>query len=346
MKPCPRLFPFVYVMGLLFPLASAGCAGSAIEPGHRGLLFEPRQGGLKHEVLQPGYHSMSSCFLRSVCASIDDFDVTYSTRKELVKTTSLEGLSMDLSVAIIYHPIISELYELDTQIGQNYYDEVLGPEFRSAARGVFARHSYQDLQRQNEKIENEIEVEVRRRIGGKHIEVASVTMEQISYAPEIAQAIQAKMVGEQEALRQKKAIENDALRKKLELENAAEQAKLKAEGAIVAKRNEHRLADEQASIDKVKAEGDAAVRITAAKAQAQETTLLAEANAKQKRSEYSTITPLVVQMHAYDALGQLGGSGTHIMLGDWSRAPNFLFPHAVWPSGMPVAVGGGPAASK
>ena len=38
------------------------------------------------------------------------------------------------------------------------------------------------------------------------------------------------------------------------------------------------------------------------------------------------LTPLMVQMHAYDALSKLGGTGTQILLGDWSRVPNFLFP--------------------
>jgi hypothetical protein len=33
-----------------------------------------------------------------------------------------------------------------------------------------------------------------------------------------------------------------------------------------------------------------------------------------------------VMMHAYDALAQLGGSGTTIVLGDWAHVPNFLFP--------------------
>jgi len=32
-------------------------------------------------------------------------------------------------------------------------------------------------------------------------------------------------------------------------------------------------------------------------------------------------------MHAYDALGQLGGKDTTIMLGDWSKLPGWLFPH-------------------
>jgi hypothetical protein len=33
-----------------------------------------------------------------------------------------------------------------------------------------------------------------------------------------------------------------------------------------------------------------------------------------------------VMIHAYDALGQLGGSGTTIVLGDWAHVPSFLFP--------------------
>ena len=37
------------------------------------------------------------------------------------------------------------------------------------------------------------------------------------------------------------------------------------------------------------------------------------------------ISILLAQV-AYEALGELGGSGTTIYLGDWSHAPSFLFP--------------------
>jgi hypothetical protein len=55
--------------------------------------------------------------------------------------------------------------------------------------------------------------------------------------------------------------------------------------------------------------------------------LLAKGQAEKNRAEGLSITPLMVQMHAYDALGQLGGKGTNIMLGEWSHVPSFLFPH-------------------
>src|SRR5262249_17389232 len=162
--------------------------------------FDPRNGGLQHEVLQPGYHRTG------MSGRVDDFDVTYSTHKEEVRTVSQEGLAMDLRVAVIYRPIISELYQLDTEIGPNYYEEGIRPEFRSAARGVFARHAYAELQAKNEKIEDEIEVDLRRRVTGKHLEITSVTLEEIAYAPEIANAVRSKLVGEQEAARQKAAL--------------------------------------------------------------------------------------------------------------------------------------------
>jgi regulator of protease activity HflC (stomatin/prohibitin superfamily) len=314
---------------LSIAILSSGCAGVMIEPGHRGLLFNPRDGGTKQEPLTPGYYSLPSCFLRSACSRVDDYDVTYSTRKEEIQTTSSEGLVMELRVAVIFRPIVQELYQLHTEIGPSYYDEVIGPEFRSAARGVFARHSYLDLQKQNEKLEDEVETETRRRCHGKHVEIASITLESITYAPAINQAVQAKLVGEQEAIRKKAAAESEALREKLALEHDAEKERLKAETARKAKEDERKMAEEQAKVDAVRADARvtaAKADVTVAKAEAEATTIRAKAKAEELRADTQGITPLVVQMHAYDALGNLGGKGTTILIGDFSHLPGFLFP--------------------
>jgi regulator of protease activity HflC (stomatin/prohibitin superfamily) len=303
----------------LLLLSICGC-GYVVEPGHRGLLFNPRRGGLQPDVLAPGWHRVG------VYGRVDDFDVTYSTKHEDLHTISAEGLAMDVRVSLIFRPIVGELYDLDVEIGPNYYEEVVGPEFRTATRGVFARHSYLEVQRINEKLEDEIEAELRRRIAGKHIEVSSVTMEAVDYAPEIAAAIRAKLVGEQEAIRRKAQLEADALRQRLELEHEAEREKLQTEAELRKKERERRLAEEQSTIERVQADTEAQTRVTRAKAEAQAIATLAEAKAKEKRAESVALTPLMVQMHAYDALSHLGGSGTTIMLGDWSHVPSFLFP--------------------
>jgi regulator of protease activity HflC (stomatin/prohibitin superfamily) len=289
-------------------LLLCGC-GATIEPGHRGLLFDERHGGLQHEVLDEGWHRLRRH------SRIEDYDVTYANTKETVHTISSEGLGIDIRVSLRYRPIAHELYNLVTEIGPKYYDEVVGPEFRTATRGVFARHSYLEIQRINEKLENEIEDELRRRVAGQHVEISSVTMEEVSYGPDITSTIRAKVVGEQDALRRKQAqsAEQDRLRDHDEAELRRKQA-------------EHRIADEQASIDKVQAETESQVRVTRAKAEAQAISILAKAHAEERHAESTTLTPLMVQLHAYDALAKLGGTGTQIMLGDWSRVPSFLFP--------------------
>ncbi len=343
----------------------SGCASSLVEPGHRGLLFDPKNGGLQQEVLRPGHYRHGLCII-GPCARVDDFDVTYSRRQEQIHTTSQEGLALDLTLTVVYRPIVAELYQLDTEIGPNYYDEVVGPEFRSTSRGVFARHSYLELQKSNEKIENEIEAELRRRIAGRHVEVSSVLLEKVGYAPEIALAVRARLVGQEEAARLKAEQENEAARKKREIEIRAEQERLAAEAAAAQqklvleqdalhkklaleaaaaqkrlvleqeaaqetaridldlrrKKSELELAQQQAQIDKLQAEA----RLAQAKADAQARIALARAKADETRAEAAGITPMHVMMHAYDALGKLGGTGTSIMLGDWSKVPSFLFP--------------------
>lgn len=49
-------------------------------------------------------------------------------------------------------------------------------------------------------------------------------------------------------------------------------------------------------------------------------------------------------MKAYEALGQLGGTNTTIMLGDFSRLPAWLFPPSVTSHAIMPPMGSGPRA--
>jgi len=358
---------------------ATGCAGALVEPGHRALLFDPGNGGIQHEVLQPGWYR-TACGMftpANKCPRVDDFDVTFSTAKEEVRTLSMEGLPLDLHIAVVYRPIVSELYLLDTEIGTNYFDEVVGPEFRSAAIGVFARNSYQDLQKKNGAIEDEIEKELRARLRGRHVEVSSVLIEKVNYDPRIMESLQARVVTQEQTLAERQREDNAAAlekhrieleteaiqtraehkktelasqteQKKLELEADAAQKKLAAQTELEVKkieiqkdtdeekfridselRNkkaEKQLTIEQGQIDRMKAESDSAARVVSAKGEAQARMALASAAAAETQAQAANITNNQVMMHAYDALGKLGGTGTTIMMGDWAKVPNWLFP--------------------
>ncbi len=335
-------FSNAHLAAVIAASLAAGCHYQTVQPGHLGLRYDPAV-GLRREVVPEGKHSLGWCFIRD-CGRIVDFDVTFSTKAETLKTTSLEGLALDLELSVIYKPIISELYELDTEIGQNHYEEVVGPEFRSAASGVFAHHSYTELAANKEKIEDEIEKDVQRRIKGKHIAIASITLESIQYAPEIQTATRQRLVAEQESVRQKAAIEQDAARQKTQMENdalkqklaleqetAQKQARIESQAQeqelamkteLASKKNERAIAEEDALLEKAKA----SATVVKARADAEAITIMAKAHAEENRATTQAISPLTVQMKAYEALGQLGGTGTTIMLGDFSKVPQFLFP--------------------
>jgi regulator of protease activity HflC (stomatin/prohibitin superfamily) len=176
-------------MAILAMILSTGCGESAlIEPGHRGLVFNPHRGGLHDEVLMPGR------YLLPPDGRMEDFDVTYTTRREHIHALTTEGLPVDAEMAIIYRPVIAELYALDTEIGQNYYDEVVGPEFRSASRACFAAHSFSELRDVKSVLEDEVESNLRRRVVAKHIEISAVILEGVQLPPELANAIRDRMV--------------------------------------------------------------------------------------------------------------------------------------------------------
>jgi regulator of protease activity HflC (stomatin/prohibitin superfamily) len=153
-----------------------------------------------------------------------------------MSVTTAEGLSVDVKVAVIYRPIVSELYELDTEIGPGYYDEVVGPELRSAAREELAKHSYMDLTRRGEKLEDEIEAAARRRIAGRHVELASVTIETLQLPSEIVAAVRAREMADLNAQKEKAERERTAAHEKEEAEEKWEKEKLELEHEVERRR--------------------------------------------------------------------------------------------------------------
>lgn len=189
-----------------------GCATATITPGHRVLLFDPHNGGLGHEVLAPGEHRLHGA------ERIDDFDVTYTTRSEACRTITVEGLQVELTVAVTFRPIISELYQLDTEVGPAYYSEVIGPELRSAVLATIAKRSFMDMPKLNMQIEDEVEVDVRKRVAGKHIEITSVSFTDVRMPPEVQKAIRDHITADEE----KRAAERAWEKEKREAEHKAE----------------------------------------------------------------------------------------------------------------------------
>jgi regulator of protease activity HflC (stomatin/prohibitin superfamily) len=236
-----------------------GCAGVTVNPGHRGILFDPGSGGIQPEVLKPGWVSVTCPFWvpQGQCKRVDDYDVTYQTSNEQFHVLSKEGLPMDVSIAVSYRPIVSELYMLDTDIGPKYFDKVIGPEFRNAAIGVFSTESYQDLQRQNGDIESKIEKRLREALAGKHLEVSSVFIQHVNYDDTILQKQQQEVVSRQELETNKQLQTNkyEEEKQRLTLETETKQLEIDAQKKLLSAETEKKKLELQAEADQKKLEG-------------------------------------------------------------------------------------------
>ena len=134
----------------------------------------------------------------------------------------------------------------------------------------------------------------------------------------------------------------------MEIAKETEEQKARFDSALLNKRTEKKLAIEQADIDRMKAESNAAAAVATAKGEAESRLALAKALGAENEAAAADVTTNQVMMHAYDALGRLGGTGTTFLLGDYSKLPNWLFPKmpgfqaAPWLM-MPSAAGPAPS---
>jgi regulator of protease activity HflC (stomatin/prohibitin superfamily) len=156
---------------------ASGCATATVEPGHRALLFAPDRGGLQREVLQPGVYSLHGG------ARVEDFAVTYARRDLPVRATTRDGRPVAANISVVYRPIIAELYSLEVEEGPNYYDTVIAPEVLDAAREVLEKSTAETDFTKTSQLDSALETAARRRVAGKHVEIAQVVVDKIEIAP-------------------------------------------------------------------------------------------------------------------------------------------------------------------
>ncbi len=172
MKACAAVVVFAGVV--------PACSYADVLPGHRALYLD-EDARAAPMILAPGRHKLGTlCFLHA-CRAIADFDVTYTIRHEPdISAVSRDGVAIELGLDVVHRPIVLELSELRTAMAGASYDayagSLLDPAVAVAAIGVIARHPASDLASTKVEIEDEIERDVRARLGDAHLELSTITI--------------------------------------------------------------------------------------------------------------------------------------------------------------------------
>jgi regulator of protease activity HflC (stomatin/prohibitin superfamily) len=193
---------------LLLSLAVApflpGCRCPTVDSGNRGIVFKTLSGGTSKEVLGEGMH------LIPVWNHVIQYDTRVHEMKEPLVVLTSNGLTLRVDASVRYRPKIEELFELQTQIGPDYDQKVIGPIVRSESRKVFGRYSPEEIySTKREEIERQIYDEVLRALEGKHVIVEAVLVRDVELPEAIKNAIADKLAEEQRSQKMRFTLDKE-----------------------------------------------------------------------------------------------------------------------------------------
>lgn len=198
-------FPWKMVIGWLLALFGlVGCT-TTIPTGMGGVEWTPTQGTLK-EPLTEGFH------VTSPFSDVYIIDLREQQRLEELDVLTNNGLTVTLSTSVLYQPVASQLYQLQTEVETDYYSVLIAPSLRSSARKVVGRYSPE-------------EVYSTKRDEGKPVRVSSILIRQIRLPKMVQIAIERKLEQEQKALEMEFVLDRErkeAERKKIEATGIAD----------------------------------------------------------------------------------------------------------------------------
>jgi len=184
---------FSHAIVLVIPilLLMYGC-GSTVDAGKRGLRWYPLTAGLMKEPLKDGY------YWHAPWNNVFAYDVRLQSFTEKVDALTADDLSVTLHAAITMRPIAEEIYFLAQEVGNNWYPQLVRPQFLSAARGVVAQYTMVTLPERSSEIGNKIEAVMVESLKGRHLDVYSVALSEIEFPQMVLKAIEQKQAKEQE----------------------------------------------------------------------------------------------------------------------------------------------------
>ncbi|HRJ29811.1 MAG TPA: prohibitin family protein [Cyclobacteriaceae bacterium] len=176
-------------------LIAGGC--SVVKPGHNAMRWKPLGKGLVTDKIYP-----NGVVWHWPWSGVVDYNMQWQTYNESISILTEDELHIDMTVSVTLRPIPSELPALELEVGKDYYDKVIRPEFVSQARYVFSKYKYNLVSPKSPEIEAAILERLVSVTKGKHLEFNNVTVKHIQYPMVVTSAVDKKLAVQQ-AIEQK-----------------------------------------------------------------------------------------------------------------------------------------------
>ncbi|WP_210409785.1 prohibitin family protein [Leptospira biflexa] len=208
-------FAPVLFLGMVF----VSCI-SIISPGEVGLMWRPYSTGLSQKPLESRvqtYMPWNSVYV---------YSVQWSSFQEKVEVLTRDDLTITVTADIIIRPIQNEIYELEMEIGRDYYEKVVKPQFRTAIRNILSAYNMVSISKETPNVSAQIKKSLAEKLKYKHIEIDDVIVDDVEYSPSILKAIESKLTKQQEQEQMK--FEINIAKRDAEIQQISAEAKAKA----------------------------------------------------------------------------------------------------------------------
>lgn len=157
------------------------------------------------------------------------YDVRSRSADEALEALSENGLTIRMDVSVRYHPDPRALPFLHTQLGPDFYERLVQPELRSAAREVVGHYTPEELYstRRNE-LQDRIQQRLAQVSAVKHVVVEAVLIRDVVLPDQIRHAIEMKLQEEQRVQQLAFTIQRET--------REAERRRIEAQGQATAQR--------------------------------------------------------------------------------------------------------------
>lgn len=183
---------WIVVLGLM--LSMGACTASCVPTGHTGVVttfgkVTGRQLGEGLNLVLPWQR-------------VHDFSIRTQEIKEHAATPSVEGLTIQLEVSLLFRLASEQARAILQGVGADYIDVIVVPNLRSAMRAATAAHKAEALYSEaREEVAVQIQGLLEGQLRERGIVVERVLLRDIQMPDKLKQAIEAKQEMEQESLR-------------------------------------------------------------------------------------------------------------------------------------------------
>ncbi len=171
---------------------------------------------------------------RNPLARIVNFSIKTQQEYEDMLVPSKEGLTVKISISVLYHLDPEKAAEVYKSVGPNYQEVLLVPQFRSICRGVTAAYEAKALYTsQREMLAQTIFQDLEKLVAGRGIIVESTPLRNIELPAKVTDAIEDKLKAEQESQRMEFILtkeKQEAERKRIEAKGISDFQNIVAQG--------------------------------------------------------------------------------------------------------------------